>query len=319
MIERAAVSFDGQASDRQDWAVRLDAVSKHFGSTRAVDELSLAVPRGTLFALLGPNGAGKTTTITMCEGFVRPDSGTIRVLDQDPWAAQATLRPRIGVMLQAGGAHGSARAGEMLRLVAHCAARPHDPDELLDMVGLTAVARTPVRRLSGGQVQRLSLAMSLVGRPELLFLDEPTAGMDPQARHLVWDVLRAARSDGVTIVLTTHLLDEVELLADDVVIIDHGRAIAHGSPAELTGATTEIRFTTTPGLDLAALAATLPDVQTAEVAPGQYRVAGDLPPDAAASIALFVTGAGAPLTNVETGRRTLDDVYLELTGEGVRS
>lgn len=215
-------------------ALRLDGVSQRFGGTLAVDDLSFAVRRGELFALLGPNGAGKSTTIDICEGFRRPDSGRVEVLRRDPWREQAALRPRIGVMLQAGGAHGAARAGEMLRLVAACAADPHDPAALLDMVGLTAVARTPVRRLSGGQVQRLSLAMALVGRPELLFLDEPTAGMDPQARRLVWEVLRAARADGVTIVLTTHLLDEVEQLADRILVIDHGRQVAEGSPAELT-------------------------------------------------------------------------------------
>jgi ABC-2 type transport system ATP-binding protein len=284
-----------------------------------VDGLSLSVPRGSITALLGPNGAGKTTTISLCEGFLKPNSGAVRVLGLDPWTDQAKLRPRIGVMLQAGGMHGSARTGEMLRLVARCAAHPHDADELLDMVGLAAAARTQVRRLSGGQVQRLSLAMALVGRPELLFLDEPTAGMDPQARHLVWDVLRAARADGVTLVLTTHLLDEVELLADDVLIIDHGRAVAHGSPAELTGPATEIRFSTTAGLDLSGLGAVLPHARITEFAPGRYRVTGELPDDASAGVALFVTQAGAPLTHLETGRRTLDDVYLELTGEAVRS
>jgi ABC-2 type transport system ATP-binding protein len=295
------------------------AASKRFGTIQAVDGLSLSVPRGTVTALLGPNGAGKTTTVSMCEGFLRPDSGSVRVLGQDPWTDQAALRPRMGVMLQAGGAHGAARAGEMLRLVARCAAHPHNPDELLDMVGLTAMARTPVRRLSGGQVQRLSLAMALVGRPELLFLDEPTAGMDPQARHLVWDVLRAARADGVTLVLTTHLLDEVELLADDVLIIDHGRAVAQGSPAQLTGSTSEIRFESHPGLDLSALRTALPAADVVELAPGRYRVAGNLPDDAAAGIAAAVAGAGAPLTHLQTGRRTLDDVYLQLTAGAMRS
>ena len=298
--------------------MHIEAVSKRFGRTMAVDSLSLSVPRGTLTALLGPNGAGKTTTISLCEGFLKPDTGTVRVLGRDPWTDQSALRPRIGVMLQAGGAHGSARAREMLQLVARCAAHPHDPDDMLDMVGLGAAARTQVRRLSGGQVQRLSLAMALVGRPELLFLDEPTAGMDPQARHLVWEVLRAARADGVTLVLTTHLLDEVELLADDVLIIDHGRAVAHGTPADLTGSSTEIRFDSTPGLDLAALRAALP-AAVAEHTPGRYRVSGDLPDDAAATIAVALTATGAPVTHLETKRRTLDDVYLELTGEAVRS
>jgi len=230
----ASQPFASQPAAAQPAALALADVSKSFGSVRAVDRLTFTVPAASVFAVLGPNGAGKTTTIDMCEGFARPDAGSVRVLGVDPWRQQTTLRPRIGVMLQAGGAHGAARTREMLRLVARCAAHPHDPDQLLDMVGLSASARTPIRRLSGGQAQRLSLAMALVGRPELLFLDEPTAGMDPQARHLVWEVLRAARADGVTIVLTTHLLDEVEQLADRILVIDHGRKVAEGTPAELT-------------------------------------------------------------------------------------
>lgn len=302
-----------------DIALELTEVSRAFGQVRAVDKLCLTVPRRSIFALLGPNGAGKTTTIEMCEGFGRPDSGSIRVLGLDPWSQQAALRPRLGVMLQAGGARGMATAAESINLIAACAANPHNPAALLDLVGLTAAARTPVRRLSGGQVQRLSLAMALVGRPELLFLDEPTAGMDPQARHLVWDVLRAARADGVTLVLTTHLLDEVELLADEVLIIDRGRAVAHGSPADLTGSASEIRFTTSAGLDTSTLGASLPGAEIREDSPGRYRVAGELPPDAAVAVATFVTEAGAALTSLETRRRSLDAVYLELTGEEVRS
>ena len=301
-------------SDPPAAALELTDVAKHFGAVHAVDGLSLTVPTGTVFALLGPNGAGKTTTVDLCEGFGRPDRGTVRVLGLDPWRQQAALRPRIGVMLQAGGAHGAARAGEMLRLVARCAARPHDPRKLLDMVGLSASARTPVRRLSGGQVQRLSLAMALVGRPELLFLDEPTAGMDPQARHLVWAVLRAARSDGTTIVLTTHLLDEVELLADHVMILRSGRAVAEGAPVELTGSDAQIRFTTSAGLDLRTLAGALPTATVAEIAPGSYLVAGRLPADATAEVTAFVTGAGAVLGTLQVGRRSLNEVYLELTG-----
>lgn len=299
-------------------ALELRGVSRRFGSIQAVDDLSLSVQRGTIFALLGPNGAGKTTTIEMCEGFGAPDSGTIRVLGLDPVRQQVELRPRLGVMLQAGGARGMATAAEAIRLVARCAARPHDPDEMLDMVGLTNAARTAVRRLSGGQVQRLALAMALVGRPELLFLDEPTAGMDPQARHLVWQVLGAARADGVTQVLTTHLLDEVELLADKVMIIDHGRAVAQGTPAELTGSSTEIRFTTSAGLDTTELSVSLPDAVIVEESPGRYRLSGNLAPDAAAHVAMFVTGSGAILHSLETGRRSLDSVYLELTGAEIR-
>lgn len=298
--------------------MELVGVSRRFGAVQAVDDLSFTVRSGTIFALLGPNGAGKTTTIDLCEGFGRPDAGTVRVLGRVPWRDQAALRPRLGIMLQAGGARGVATAAEALQLVARCASRPHDPRELLDMVGLTSAAGTQVRRLSGGQVQRLSLAMALAGRPELLFLDEPTAGMDPQARHLVWEVLRAARADGVTLVLTTHLLDEVELLADDVLILDHGRTVARGTPAELTGSATEVRFVSTPGWDAAPLHAALPAAAITEDRPGHYRVTGELPADAAARVAAAVTGSGRPLASLETTRRSLDSVYLELTGAEVR-
>jgi ABC-2 type transport system ATP-binding protein len=296
----------------------VEDLHRGFGDVRAVDGLGFRVPKGSLFTLLGPNGAGKTTTVEICEGFTRPDAGTVRVLGYDPWRQHADLRPRIGVMLQAGGAHGSARAGEMLELVARCAAHPHHPAELLALLGLTAAARTPVRRLSGGQLQRLNLAMALVGRPQLLFLDEPTAGMDPQARHLVWDLLRAARSDGVTIVLTTHLLDEAELLADRVLIVDHGREVASGSPAELIGTGTHLRFTARPGLDLAALRAALPGADVTESGSGRYLVTGDVPPTAAATVTTFCAAAGAPPEALHLGRRTLDEVDLELTGREVR-
>src|SRR4051794_41153232 len=145
--------------------------------------------RGSLLALLGPNGAGKTTTVELCEGFLKPDAGTVRVLGLDPVRESAALRPRVGIMPQGGGAYPGVRADEMLRLVASCAAPPLDAAWLLDPLGLTSVRRTPFKRLSGGQQQRLSLACALIGRPELVFLDEPTAGMDPQARRLGWDLL----------------------------------------------------------------------------------------------------------------------------------
>jgi len=300
-------------------ALTVDSLVRCFGAVRAVDGLSFTVPTGSLFALLGPNGAGKTTTVGVCEGLIRADSGTVRVLGRDPWREQSVLRPRVGVMLQAGGAHGAARAGEALRLVARCAAHPHDPGELLELVGLSAAARIPVRRLSGGQAQRLGLAMALVGRPELLFLDEPTAGMDPQARHLVWDLLRAARADGVTIVLTTHLMDEAELLADRVLIVDGGRAVAEGTPAELTGSAIRVGFVTAPGLDLAPLRAALPGTVVTETAPGRYLVSGDVPPTVATTVTTFCTDAGAPPQSLQVGPRSLDEVFLELTGREVRS
>ncbi len=298
-------------------AVEVDGLVRRFGAVTAVDGVDFTLTTGSLLALIGPNGAGKTTTVEICEGFDRPDAGTVRVLGLDPWRDAAALRPRIGIMLQSSGVHLAARTREMLRLVAACSANPHDPDWLLDLFGLTSVAQTPVRRLSGGQVQRLSLAMALVGRPELLFLDEPTAGLDPQARHLVWEVLSAARADGATVLLTTHAMDEAEQLADEVVLIDAGRVVAAGSVAELVGDEGWLEFTAEPGVDVSRLAA--PGSTVRQTAPGRYLLSGL---DTARLIAL-VTGwsaeQGVVLRDVQTGRRRLEDVFLELTGQQVRA
>lgn len=215
-------------------AIELRGVQKSYGKKTAVDDLNLTVPTGGVFALLGPNGAGKTTTIEICEGFIKADRGEIRVLGLNPRTQTEELRPRIGVMLQGGGGYSGIQVRELLRLTAGYNAHPLDPEWLIETLGLNNVAKTPYRRLSGGQQQRLSLALALVGRPELIFLDEPTAGMDAQSRLMVWDLIRALKRDGVTVVLTTHLMDEVEALADRVAIIDHGRLVAHGTPAEVT-------------------------------------------------------------------------------------
>ena len=301
--------------------LQVDGLVRIFGDLRAVDGLSFDVAPAEIVTVLGPNGAGKTSTLDACTGFARPDGGAVRVLGLDPWRQSARLRPRIGVMLQAGGSHAAARTGEMLRTIARCSANPHDPDWLLEVLGLQPVARTPVRRLSGGQVQRLSLAMALVGRPELLFLDEPTAGLDPQARHLVWDLLRAARSDGVSIVLTTHLLDEAEFLSDRVVIVDHGRVVAQGAPGELTGGADQrrLRFAAAPGLDLELLRLALPDgFAVREVSDGRYLVEGEIMPATVATVTSFCARVGVMPGELQVNQRSLDEVYLELTGREIR-
>ena len=301
-------------------AVQIRGLVRRYGALTAVDGLDLTLEAGTMLALLGPNGAGKTTTVEICEGFARPDQGTVRVLGLDPWRDAAALRPRVGMMLQSAGAHLSARTGEMVRLVAACSADPHDPDWLLDTLGLTPVVRTPVRRLSGGQAQRLNLAMALVGRPELLFLDEPTAGLDPQARHLVWDLLRTARADGVSILLTTHLLDEAELLADQVVIVDAGRVVAQGSVADLVAGDEHLTFNATGGLDLARLRNALPDgYLLGEPRPGRYRIDGPVTPAMMATVTAWCAQTGVLATDLAIGRRGLEDVYLAATGREIRS
>jgi ABC-2 type transport system ATP-binding protein len=215
-------------------AVEITDLVKQYAGRVAVDGLDLTAPLGEVTAVLGPNGAGKTTTIEICEGFRRADRGTVRVLGRDPQADHDALAPRVGVMLQSGGIYPGARAGEMLTLLASFAAHPLDIGTLLDRVGLARVARTPYRRLSGGEQQRLSLAMAIVGRPELVFLDEPTAGLDPHARRAAWALVEDLKAAGVSVVLTTHHLDEAEQLADHVVIVDRGRVVASGTPAELT-------------------------------------------------------------------------------------
>jgi ABC-2 type transport system ATP-binding protein len=302
-------------------AVEVVDLVKSYGSRRAVDGLSLTVDRGTLLALLGPNGAGKTTTIEICEGFRRADGGTVRVLGCRP--DDPGLRPRVGVMLQDGvGGYRDAKAIELLRLFASYAVRPHDPAELLALVGLSDAARTAVRRLSGGQQQRLSLALALVGRPELVFLDEPTAGMDPQARRVTWELIRGLRADGVSVVLTTHFLDEAEQLADRVLVMDGGRAVVEGTPAELTraGAQGQIRFRAEPGLPLDLLLADLPEGTRAEESePGHYLISGNVTPQLLATLTAWCARRGVLADNLTVERRSLEDVFLEVTGRELRA
>lgn len=302
-------------------AVSLRGVVKSFGDTRAVAGLDLDLSRGEVLALLGPNGAGKTSTVEMCEGFLSPDAGTISVLGLDPVRDSAALRPRVGVMLQGGGAYPGSRCAEMLRLVAAYCADPLDPEWLLDVLGLREAARTPYRRLSGGQQQRLALACALVGRPELVFLDEPTAGMDAQARLLVWDLVAGLARDGVAVLLTTHLMDEAEQLADRVVILDHGAVVAEGTPAELTteGAESELRFTAPPSLDLELLRSVLPEgYRCTEPQPGSYLVEGPVDPQALATVTSWCARLNVMARDLRVGRRSLEDVFLELTGRELR-
>jgi ABC-2 type transport system ATP-binding protein len=302
-------------------AVEVVDLVQRYGRTTAVDGVTFTLPRGSVLALLGPNGAGKTTTVEICEGYRRPDAGSVRVLGLDPVSQHAALTPRLGVMLQTGGVYPGARAGEALSLMASFAADPLDTTMLTERLGLSSVTGTPYRRLSGGEKQRLSLAMALVGRPELVFLDEPTAGMDPQARRATWDLVSELRSDGVSVLLTTHFLDEAEYLADHVVILDDGRVVAAGTPAELTaGAGAEqLRFTATPRLPLEELLHALPEGLTAtESRPGEYLLGGRMTPEVLAGVTAWCATHGALVGDMRIGRRTLEDVFLDLTGRELR-
>ncbi len=302
--------------------VQVTGLVKRYGTKTAVNGLDLVVRAGAVTAVLGPNGAGKTTTIETCEGYRRPDAGTVRVLGLDPVADADRLRPQIGVMLQSGGVYSGARAAEMLRHVAKLHAHPLDVDALIERLGLGDCGRTSYRRLSGGQQQRLSLAMAVVGRPELLFLDEPTAGLDPQARRATWELVRELRADGVSVVLTTHFMDEAEALADDVAIIDAGRVIARGTPEELCrgGAENTLRFTGRPGLDLGSLVKALPDGSgAAEPLPGTYRITGSVDPQLLATVTSWCAQHGVMPEGISVERHTLEDVFLELTGKELRA
>jgi ABC-2 type transport system ATP-binding protein len=300
-------------------AVHLEALVKRYGATTALNGLSLTARRGAVTAILGPNGAGKTTAVEICAGFRRPDGGTVRVLDLDPSADARALKARVGVMPQSGGVPVSARAGEFLRLIASFYAHPVPPAALLERLGLADHARTPYRRLSGGQQQRLSLAAAIVGRPELVFLDEPTAGLDPQARHATWELIEELREAGAAVVLTTHHMDEAERLADRVFIVDHGRVVAHGSPGELTGAERQLRFRARPGLGLDELLAALPTGSAAKESPaGHYLIEGEVRPELLATVTTWCASHGVLTEDLRIERRTLEDVFLELTGRELR-
>lgn len=306
-----------------DKALVVDSVVKRFGDKTAVDGMTFSAERGEILALLGPNGAGKSTTLDMCEGFTRPTSGSIRVLGIDPATHPQQVRDRIGIMLQGGGSYSGVSVREMLNLAASYNVSPHDPDWLMELLGLEGVANTNYRRLSGGQQQRLSLALALIGRPELVFLDEPTAGLDTQSRNAVWDIVNALRNDGVTVILTTHLMDEAESLADHVVIVDRGKVIRQGSTVELTEHEDfpAISLDTASRLDAQQLAAAISrdDVTVEETRQDHYRVMGIADPQTVAEVAAEAARQGVLIREMNVAHRTLEDVFLDITGRQLRS
>src|ERR1700746_2097856 len=294
---------------------------KRYGALTAVDGLTLPARRGEVTAILGPNGAGKTTTIEVCEGYRSADAGTVRVLRLDPARDAARLKPRVGVMLQAGGIPPAVPAGEYLRTLSRFHVKPHDTAWLLDIVGLTSHAKNPYKRLSGGQQQRLSLAAAVLSRPELVFLDEPTAGMDPQARHATWELIGQLRTAGVSIILTTHFMEEAERLCDHVAIIDHGQLVAAGTPAQLTGIVCPLRVSAEAGLDIDSLLGVLPPASAMKESPaGHYVIEGDgaVDPMLLATVTAWCAERGVLANSLRIESRTLEDVFLELTGKELR-
>ena len=306
-------------------AVVVDGLAKRYGERTVVDEVSLTVAPGEIVAILGPNGAGKTTTVEIVEGYRAADAGTVRVLGEDPSRGGRALRARVGLMLQAGGIDLRARPRETIEQYARFHADPRDPAELVELLGLRSVAATPFRRLSGGERQRLGLALALVGRPEVLILDEPTAGMDPEARAVVRAVVAEQRAAGVAILLTSHDLTDVERLADRIVVLVAGRVAAAGTPAELAaGLRPRLRFrldriVTAGGLtELSAAvgAAVVPSgdgawLEVTDAAPS---------PELVVAVAAGCRAAGWLIVESRTVGGSLEDAYLELVagaGSGV--
>ena len=287
------------------------------GGHRAVDGVDLVAPTGAITVLLGPNGAGKTSTVEHLEGYLPRAAGEVSVLGRDPARAtdRRALHRRVGIMLQRGGIQGAIRPAELLEQYAGFFPDPIDPDELLDRVGLLHARHTAFRRLSGGEQQRLSLALALVGRPELVFLDEPTAGVDLAGRDLIRTLVRELSSAGTTVVLTTHDLAEAEQLADHVVIVDHGVVVAEGSPEELTAASgADLRFRAAPGLATGSLTAAT-GCRVAEVAPGEYLVEGEPTPALVARVTAWLAEHDQALGDLRAGRQRLEDVFRRLTAE----
>ena len=297
-------------------AIEVRGLSKRYSGRAVVDDLSFSVHAGEVFALLGPNGAGKTTTVEILEGYREADRGSARVLGLDPRREGRLLKPRIGLMLQQGGLFPQITPREALSLFASFYPRPEDPVRLLALLELDEVARTPFRQLSGGQKQRLSLGLALVGQPDLVFLDEPTAAMDPQGRRQTWQLIRSLRARGTTVLLTTHFMDEAEQLANRVAIIDRGRLVALDTPAGLRHAVThELRFATEPAVTAAEVAVAL-DVPLECVEhenDGTLVLRVEPSPQRVAHLAAWLAERGVLLTELRAGSRSLEQAFLTLT------
>jgi ABC-2 type transport system ATP-binding protein len=297
-------------------AVIVKDLVKTYNGRAVVAGLSFVVQPGEVFALLGPNGAGKTTTVEILEGYRRPDAGSVRVLGLDPTRQSSELKPRIGLMLQQGGLFPQITAREALRLFAAFYPEAEDPEALLDLLELRDVARTRFRQLSGGQKQRLSLGLALVGRPQLVFLDEPTAAMDPQARHSTWNIIRSLRKRGTTVLLTTHFMDEAEQIANRVAIVNRGRLVALDSPAGLRQAVAnEIRFATQPAVaeqDVVA-ALNLPRTAIERENDGTLVLRTEPTPSRIAELTAWLATQNTLLTELRAGSRSLEQAFLTIT------
>lgn len=278
-------------------AIEVRGLRKSYGDKHAVDGIDLDVARGEIFAVLGPNGAGKTTAIEILEGHRKRDAGTVSVLGEDPATADLTWLDRIGVVLQTSNSQAEITVKEAVSHFSGYYSRPRDPREVIEAVGLTEKAGTRIRHLSGGQRRRLDVALGIIGTPELLFLDEPTTGFDPQARRDFWELIDSLRDSGTTIVLTTHYLDEAEHLADRLAVIKDGKVMAVSTPAELGGRRAR-----------QAIVSWIED--------GQVRaIQTDTPTAVAAELSARLAPSGGEVPGLAIVRPSLEDVYLSMIGE----
>jgi len=295
--------------------VVVEGLRKSYGAVAAVDGLDLTIEAGEVIAMLGPNGAGKTTTVEILEGYRKPDAGTVSVLGMDPQTGGRAFRERIGVVLQEAGFEEQFSPRELIRLHAGYYPHPRAVDDVISLVGLEEKADARVRTLSGGQRRRLDLALGIVGDPEMLFLDEPTTGFDPSARRKAWDLVDRLRDLGATILLTTHYLDEAEHLADRVVVIDHGRIVAQGTPEQLTasaGLATVISFRLPENVS----AGDLPSIgEDLRLAGNVVEVRTQSATTDVNTLAAWAVGRGVELESLTLARPSLEDVYLDLVEE----
>lgn len=294
-------------------AVEVEGLTVRHGSTVAVDNVSFAARSGRVTAIVGPNGAGKTSTIEVCEGFSRATSGSIRVLGLDPQKQRAQLNKRIGVMLQDGGIYPTARVGELIRHYCTLFGNQRLHTELLDLVGLTHVVGTTYRRLSGGEKQRLSLALALANNPEVIFLDEPTSGIDVHGRDLIRGIIQQLRDRGCCVIMATHELDEAERCADDIIVFHQSKIVASGTLDDLCADYEEIRFRTSLSIDIASLAQHL-GFEVRMVDRERYIVDGTSNPEVIVALTGWAKDHGVSIVDVAAGSRRLDDVFRQLTG-----
>ncbi len=300
--------------------IEVQDLRKTYGSLVAVDSISFHVEAGEIFGMVGPNGAGKTTTIECMEGLRRPDGGMVRLMGLDPLAQREVVAQRVGVQLQESALPPRLRVGEALALFGAFYARQADTGELLARLGLADRRKAAFGKLSGGQKQRLFIALALVNLPQVIFLDELTTGLDPQARRATWDLVREVRNGGCTVVLTTHSMEEAERLCDRVLIMDHGRIVALDSPDALIrslGEQKRLVFTLAPDQALPAALTHLPQVAGVEQTNGHLTVSGR-GDHFVSSVVRSLEEANVPFLDLRTVQPSLEDVFLELTGREMR-